>query len=174
MTAVYTCEWSVCDEHFGTIVELERHVRRHVEGLFADRPSPAYIDAIGEGKLRRDVDSSVPQPLAVGSSRGVRSTLAAPPSKRSSSDMESRAEAQSSSGGASETDDDEDEEEDDDDTVCMVCENGDERPNDRIVLCDTCDSPYHQSCHDPVIPARVVNNTSAPWSCSACPPRQRR
>uniref|UniRef100_U9UVV7 Histone H1 n=2 Tax=Rhizophagus irregularis TaxID=588596 RepID=U9UVV7_RHIID len=55
-----------------------------------------------------------------------------------------------------------------DDTVCIICHDGNSPKHNRIVLCDKCDTPYHQRCHKPSIENRVVEIPDAEWICSKC------
>ncbi|CAG8693156.1 9143_t:CDS:2, partial [Racocetra fulgida] len=55
-----------------------------------------------------------------------------------------------------------------DDIVCTICRDGRSPKNNRIVLCDKCDIPYHQQCHKPPIESRVVEITDAEWMCAKC------
>ncbi|GBB90404.1 hypothetical protein RclHR1_17350006 [Rhizophagus clarus] len=54
------------------------------------------------------------------------------------------------------------------DTVCIMCHDGNSPKHNRIVLCDKCDTPYHQRCHKPSIENRVVEIPDAEWICSKC------
>ncbi|KAJ3087622.1 hypothetical protein HK102_010630, partial [Quaeritorhiza haematococci] len=51
---------------------------------------------------------------------------------------------------------------------CCICAQSDSPPSNRIVLCDGCDSPFHQKCHDPVVPDAVTLELHAPWFCWRC------
>ncbi|RIA89606.1 hypothetical protein C1645_188645 [Glomus cerebriforme] len=55
-----------------------------------------------------------------------------------------------------------------DDIVCILCHDGNSPKHNRIVLCDKCDTPYHQRCHKPFIEDRVVEIPDAEWMCSKC------
>ncbi|CAG8784931.1 19321_t:CDS:2 [Cetraspora pellucida] len=55
-----------------------------------------------------------------------------------------------------------------DDIVCTICRDGRSPKNNRIVLCDKCDIPYHQQCHKPPIESRVVEIPDAEWMCAKC------
>jgi hypothetical protein len=55
-----------------------------------------------------------------------------------------------------------------DDIVCILCHDGNSPKHNRIVLCDKCDTPYHQHCHEPSIEDRVVEIPDAEWICSKC------
>ena len=55
-----------------------------------------------------------------------------------------------------------------DDIVCTLCHDGNSPKHNRIVLCDECDTPYHQHCHKPAIEDRVVEIPDAEWICSKC------
>ncbi|RHZ80508.1 hypothetical protein Glove_134g178 [Diversispora epigaea] len=60
-----------------------------------------------------------------------------------------------------------------DDIVCTVCHDGRSPKNNRIVLCDNCDIPFHQQCHNPYIEDRVVEIPTAEWLCLKCEEIQR-
>ncbi|KAJ1558502.1 hypothetical protein HK096_011331 [Nowakowskiella sp. JEL0078] len=52
---------------------------------------------------------------------------------------------------------------------CARCCAGDsDEANDAIVLCDGCDTPYHQRCHDPQIADHLVQDEKEKWFCSNC------
>ncbi|CAG8444393.1 12679_t:CDS:2 [Funneliformis mosseae] len=55
-----------------------------------------------------------------------------------------------------------------DDVVCILCHDGSSPKHNRIVLCDKCDTPYHQQCHKPSVEDRVVEIPDAEWMCSKC------
>ncbi|CAI2190011.1 4838_t:CDS:2 [Funneliformis geosporum] len=55
-----------------------------------------------------------------------------------------------------------------DDVVCILCHDGSSPKLNRIVLCDKCDTPYHQQCHKPSVEDRVVEISDAEWICSKC------
>ncbi len=55
-----------------------------------------------------------------------------------------------------------------DDVVCILCHDGNSPKHNRIVLCDECDTPYHQQCHKPSIEDLVVEIPDAEWVCSNC------
>ncbi|KAL8747549.1 MAG: hypothetical protein Q9190_000588 [Brigantiaea leucoxantha] len=52
--------------------------------------------------------------------------------------------------------------------VCRFCEKPDSRVGNKIVFCDGCDSPWHQTCHNPPIPEEVVAIKEAQWFCAEC------
>ncbi|KAL8934793.1 MAG: hypothetical protein Q9211_005042 [Gyalolechia sp. 1 TL-2023] len=54
------------------------------------------------------------------------------------------------------------------DIVCKLCEKPDSRVGNQIVFCDRCNTPWHQSCHNPPIPERVIEVEEAEWVCVEC------
>ncbi|KAJ5748152.1 uncharacterized protein N7511_009848 [Penicillium nucicola] len=57
--------------------------------------------------------------------------------------------------------------------LCIKCNRGNSPSNNLIVLCDECDTPWHQKCHDPKIGNEVIETLEAEWACSECRPEQR-
>lgn len=51
---------------------------------------------------------------------------------------------------------------------CKVCHRGTDPGNNRIVFCDSCNTAYHQYCHDPPINNEVVNVLEKEWLCGPC------
>ncbi|KAI8821154.1 uncharacterized protein EV422DRAFT_56076 [Fimicolochytrium jonesii] len=52
---------------------------------------------------------------------------------------------------------------------CSVCAGAESNVEDRIVICDGCDAPYHQMCHTPLpIPNDIADTYSAYWFCHQC------
>lgn len=57
---------------------------------------------------------------------------------------------------------------------CSICNQGHSPATNQIVLCDSCNTPYHQLCHDPPIPNDVLRNrnsasqSTTPWYCKTC------
>lgn len=64
----------------------------------------------------------------------------------------------------------EDEEAEEDDIICVLCEDGSEKPNNQIVICDGCDRGYHQNCHPTVIPDYQLQQENIEWLCYNCAP----
>ncbi|KAL8807074.1 MAG: hypothetical protein Q9182_000907 [Xanthomendoza sp. 2 TL-2023] len=54
------------------------------------------------------------------------------------------------------------------DDVCKLCEKPDTPKGNQIVYCDRCNTPWHQACHQPRIPERVVEVEEAEWICANC------
>ncbi|RUS23344.1 hypothetical protein BC937DRAFT_86979 [Endogone sp. FLAS-F59071] len=52
--------------------------------------------------------------------------------------------------------------------ICTVCHRGHSPKNNRIVLCDNCDRPYHQQCHNPIVEDLIVSLPDAKWYCAQC------
>ncbi|CAL8579376.1 C-24(28) sterol reductase [Xanthoria parietina] len=52
--------------------------------------------------------------------------------------------------------------------VCTHCKKPDSRAGNLIVYCDRCETPWHQACHKPSIPQRVVDIKEAEWFCGDC------
>jgi|SRR6185369_15873839 len=61
-----------------------------------------------------------------------------------------------------------------DDIVCSLCQDGKSPKRNRIVLCDGCDTPYHQQCHDPKIDDQIVDTAETNWYCHKCSQLKRR
>ncbi|KAJ5944795.1 hypothetical protein N7516_004963 [Penicillium verrucosum] len=57
--------------------------------------------------------------------------------------------------------------------VCTGCYRGHSPSNNLIVLCDTCDAPWHQICHKPNIGNEVIEISEMNWFCIKCKPEQR-
>lgn len=53
-------------------------------------------------------------------------------------------------------------------SVCKTCQRGHSPNNNMIVFCDTCNTPYHQYCHDPPIDKEVVMVPDKEWHCASC------
>lgn len=56
--------------------------------------------------------------------------------------------------------------------LCTSCNRGNSPSNNLIVLCDECDTPWHQKCHNPKIGNEVIETVEAEWVCSECRPEQ--
>ncbi|CAG7934933.1 unnamed protein product [Penicillium nalgiovense] len=57
--------------------------------------------------------------------------------------------------------------------VCTGCYRGHSPSNNLIVLCDSCDAPWHQRCHNPNIDNEVIEIAEMNWFCIKCKPEQR-
>lgn len=57
----------------------------------------------------------------------------------------------------------------DNDLVCSVCTMGESEPPNEIVICDTCNKGFHQTCHTPKISDQVLL-PNIPWHCRNCVP----
>ncbi|KAJ5789450.1 uncharacterized protein N7518_006461 [Penicillium psychrosexuale] len=57
--------------------------------------------------------------------------------------------------------------------VCTGCYRGHSPSNNLIVLCDSCDAPWHQKCHSPNIHNEVIEISEMNWFCIKCKPEQR-
>ncbi|KAJ5514752.1 Zinc finger PHD-finger [Penicillium fimorum] len=57
--------------------------------------------------------------------------------------------------------------------VCTGCYRGHSPSNNLIVLCDSCDAPWHQKCHNPNIDNEVIKIPEMDWFCIKCKPEQR-
>ncbi|KAJ5162961.1 Zinc finger PHD-finger [Penicillium coprophilum] len=57
--------------------------------------------------------------------------------------------------------------------VCTGCYRGHSPSNNLIVLCDSCDAPWHQKCHNPSIDSEVIEIPEMDWFCIKCKPEQR-
>ncbi|KAI9286823.1 hypothetical protein BC943DRAFT_215188 [Umbelopsis sp. AD052] len=51
---------------------------------------------------------------------------------------------------------------------CTICHRGNSPQNNRIVLCDKCDRPFHQQCHMPPIESITLEIEGTTWFCSQC------
>jgi len=51
--------------------------------------------------------------------------------------------------------------------ICTECQGGVSEPPDEIVLCDCCNTGYHQSCHSPPITDEVLSD-DGDWYCHSC------
>ncbi|KXG45284.1 Zinc finger, PHD-finger [Penicillium griseofulvum] len=56
--------------------------------------------------------------------------------------------------------------------VCTGCYRGHSPSNNLIVLCDSCDAPWHQKCHNPNIDNEVIEIPDMDWFCIKCKPEQ--
>ncbi|KAJ5130752.1 uncharacterized protein N7515_006791 [Penicillium bovifimosum] len=56
--------------------------------------------------------------------------------------------------------------------VCTGCYRGNSPSNNLIVLCDSCDAPWHQKCHNPNIDNEAVEVPDMDWFCIRCRPDQ--
>ncbi|CAG8522724.1 5564_t:CDS:2 [Ambispora leptoticha] len=54
------------------------------------------------------------------------------------------------------------------DVLCSICQEGQSPKHNRIVLCDSCDTPFHQQCHVPNIDDYVTEVRDASWYCLKC------
>ena len=52
--------------------------------------------------------------------------------------------------------------------VCRNCGRGYSPPSNMIVFCDGCNTPWHQSCHDPPIPSSILLIQDSTWFCGDC------
>ncbi|CAG8503050.1 2276_t:CDS:2 [Acaulospora morrowiae] len=57
--------------------------------------------------------------------------------------------------------------ESDDSMVCNICQEGLSEKGNWIILCDNCDTPYHQICHKPVISDEFADSEKE-WKCLNC------
>lgn len=51
---------------------------------------------------------------------------------------------------------------------CTICHRGNSPQNNRIVLCDKCDRPFHQQCHMPPIESITLEIEGTTWFCNQC------
>ena len=58
--------------------------------------------------------------------------------------------------------------------VCTGCHRGNSPSNNFIVLCDGCDAPWHQKCHNPNIGSEVIEVAEMDWFCIKCNPNHKR
>lgn len=54
------------------------------------------------------------------------------------------------------------------DIVCKLCDKPGSRSGNQIVYCDRCNTPWHQACHQPPIPEKVIEVEEAEWVCADC------
>lgn len=52
--------------------------------------------------------------------------------------------------------------------VCINCLRGHSPSSNQIVFCDSCNTPYHQLCHDRPITPTVILIEEREWNCSDC------
>ncbi|PRT56244.1 SWM histone demethylase complex subunit phf1 [Wickerhamiella sorbophila] len=57
--------------------------------------------------------------------------------------------------------------------VCKKCKRGNSSDKNEIVFCDSCNTPYHQLCHNPPIDQIVVAVREARWFCNQCEAKQK-
>ncbi|KAF2458017.1 hypothetical protein BDY21DRAFT_303220 [Lineolata rhizophorae] len=53
-------------------------------------------------------------------------------------------------------------------TACKTCQRSQSMPNNEVVVCDDCSTPYHQYCHDPPIDRDASQASEKEWLCSSC------
>ncbi|KAF2085039.1 hypothetical protein K490DRAFT_68239 [Saccharata proteae CBS 121410] len=53
-------------------------------------------------------------------------------------------------------------------SVCKVCLRGHSPAMNMIVFCDSCNTGFHQYCHDPPIEREVIQIAAKEWHCSRC------
>ncbi|KAF2133229.1 hypothetical protein P153DRAFT_381668 [Dothidotthia symphoricarpi CBS 119687] len=51
---------------------------------------------------------------------------------------------------------------------CKTCNRDTDPTNNRIVFCDSCNTAYHQFCHNPPISSEVVTVLEKEWLCGPC------
>lgn len=51
---------------------------------------------------------------------------------------------------------------------CSVCAGGYSPLHDRILLCDSCDTPYHQRCHVTPVDDAIAEDSASHWFCHEC------
>ena len=52
--------------------------------------------------------------------------------------------------------------------VCRNCGRGYSPASNMIVFCDGCNTPWHQSCHDPPISGEIIRVEESQWFCGDC------
>lgn len=52
--------------------------------------------------------------------------------------------------------------------LCEHCSRGYGPPKNPIVFCDACNLCWHQKCHDPAIPRKVIVDARSEWFCRGC------
>lgn len=57
--------------------------------------------------------------------------------------------------------------------VCKKCKRGNSGDKNEVVFCDSCNTPYHQLCHNPPIDQIVVDVREARWFCNHCEAQQK-
>lgn len=55
-----------------------------------------------------------------------------------------------------------------DSIACEKCRGTKYTFNNRIVMCDSCGTWYHQRCHEPPISSDYIKDTNLPWFCKFC------
>lgn len=177
---MFQCEWNECDSTFLSIIDLERHVKRHIDLVYPD-----------DNPLGSFPSSGLASVLGSRKNSFARSPHGSPPSKALKFDeiikyspmayLHDESDEQYPNQHDKHYHDEHVEQhrdknssfdqlvdDNDDDIVCCICDDGTEYNSDLIVLCDSCDLPFHQKCHQPSIPDTVIKDESREWLCSNC------
>lgn len=143
------CEWGDCQDRFRSLVELEWHVRRHIDDL-----------QLEEGAAG----------ATAGTQRGDSDIINGPSGGDHGGPFEGSAgnDGPLPRGHARGNDKFSDKANQGDDSRCAVCQGGEEDHGNYMVLCDGCDRPYHQRCHRPAIHDATVRDRRAKWYCKRC------
>lgn len=192
MEGLYKCEWGACKIKFWSIIDLEQHVRKHVDDI-TDEEEIDKLPATKHQPANKRQSGSMETAASAGSQPSTDSIHASSshkhlqygPSFMPSSPPRSHNRKEASVNGkiahiSSPPEDkkgmgvyQEEEYADDDEyeynsITCCICRGGEETPSNYIVLCDRCDRPYHQQCHRPFVGEATVKDREAKWYCKQC------
>jgi hypothetical protein len=140
---MYRCEWDLCRKHFWSVIDLERHCRNHIDQL--DSNNDENNESVSEDRQKLPPSNEPTSPTSP--------VRIHEPSLGNSSTKETNSVNRSK---------------DQNDIVCQTCKGGRESRGNHIVLCDGCETPYHQKCHRPTISSATVNDHHAKWYCRKC------
>jgi delta-aminolevulinic acid dehydratase/porphobilinogen synthase len=147
---MFKCKWATCTQNFTVYDQLVDHVNEHITGAV-----PVMVSSLPTGKEKLTEKPQIPNEKEVMSARPLNIN------KSSSEEVD----LMSATSG-------EDENEEDDDIVCEICGSGKEYTKNLIVLCDSCDSGFHQKCHPSVISDDLLKNDETLWVCYLCKPAE--
>lgn len=148
---MFKCKWASCTQNFNKYDQLVDHVNEHITGT-----KPVLVSSLPTGKEKIVEKSQVVSEKEVMSARPLNI------SKSSSEEVDLMA----ATSGEDEGEDEED------DIVCEICGSGKEYPKNLIVLCDSCDSGFHQKCHPTLISDALLKNDETLWVCYLCKPAE--
>ncbi|KAI0813619.1 origin recognition complex subunit 4 C-terminus-domain-containing protein [Xylaria sp. FL0064] len=124
----------------GILTPQKRKAARPVKTVIFDEGDEAGSDV--------PEDDATPRPVSI-SAMGKSSTQGTRKAKKKKEDTEGHEEGV-------------EEEEEEDDEVCAICSKPDSEPPNEIIICEACDTGFHQKCYDvPVIP-------EGDWICRTC------
>lgn len=143
---MFKCKWTSCTQIFTGYDLLVEHVNQHITGA-----TPVTISKLENEKEKIEIDPPV-----------IEKESARPLNIHKSSSEE--VDLMSTTSG--------EDEDGEDDIVCEICGSGKEYPKNLIVLCDSCDSGFHQKCHPTVISDTLLKNEQTLWVCYLCKPAE--